>query len=190
MGRLSAVVIAFALGAASAMALVACGSGGDADLLPGTAAGEIESKLDEVARLADEGDCVGAELAVADVVADVEELREVDLRLKAALQEGTAKLSEAVSRCEEEGAEEPEPTTESAVEAEEVEGEKKAKKEKPGKEDEEQQPQEEPGEGEGQEPPPQSEGKGEEKGGGAPSEEPEGEETAPAGGVGPSVGVE
>jgi len=189
MGRLSAVLIAFALGAASAMTLGACGGGSDADLLPGATANEIESNLDEVARLAAEGDCIGAEVAVADVVAEVEELREVDLRLKAALQEGTAKLSQAVGRCEEEGLEETEPTTESDVEDEEVEDEKKAKKEKPGKEEEE--PSQEPGEDdEGPELPPQSNGKGEEKGEGAPPTEPEGEETSPSGGVGPGVGVE
>ncbi|HET8815633.1 MAG TPA: hypothetical protein VFM51_11865 [Solirubrobacterales bacterium] len=170
------------------MALVACGGGSDADLLPETAASEIESSLDDVARLADEGDCVGAELAVADVVDEVEELREVDSRLKAALWEGTDRLSEAVERCEEEG-EETEPTLEPDVEDEEVEKEKKPKKEKPGKEDEEL-PQEPGEDGEGPELSPQSEGKGEEKGGGPPPAEPEGEETSPSGGVGPGVGVE
>jgi len=188
MGRMSAFLIALTLGAASAGALVACG-GGDADLLPGAAASEIETSLNEVALLADEGDCVGAELAVADVVEAVEKLREVDLRLKAALEEGAAKLSVAVERCEEEGDEETEPAPEPDVEDEEVEEEKKPKKEKPGKEDEES-PQEPGEDGEGPELPPQSEGKGEEKGGGAPPAEPEGEETEQSGGVGPGVGVE
>lgn len=189
MGRLSALFIALAVGAASAVALVSCG-GGDADLLPGATASEIESKLTEVEQLADEGDCVGAEDAVAAVVAEVEDLREVDLKLKAALQEGTAKLSVVVGRCEED-TEETEPTLESDVEAEEVEEEKKPKKEKPEKDGEETaEPEEEAETDEGRELPPQSNGRGEEKGGGAPSPEPEEEETAPAGGVGPGVGVE
>lgn len=186
MGRLNALLLALVLGAASAVALVSCGSGSDADLLPGETAEEIESNLNEVERLADEGDCVGAEDAVATVVAEVEELQEVDLKLKAALQEGAAKLSEVVGRCEE-SSEETEPMLESDVEAGEVEDEKKPKKEKPAKEDEEAEPNEEPGEGEGaQELPPQANGKG----GGAPPAESEPEETTPSGGVGPSVGVE
>lgn len=189
MARLNALFVATVVAAAAAVVLVSCG-GSDADLLSGEAASEIESNLEEVRRLADEGDCIGAELAVADVVAEVEELREVDLRLKAALQEGTAKLSEVVGRCEEED-EETEPIPETDVEAGEVEDEKKPKKEKPEKDGEEpSEPGEEPDEGEGPDLPPQSEGQGEEKGGGAQSPEPEAEETEPSGGVGPSVGVE
>ena len=188
MGRLSALLFAFLLGAA-AVGLVSCGGGGDADLLPGTTADQIESNLDQVEELADEGDCIGAEDAVATVTAEVEELEGVDLKLKAALQEGVARLSVVVSGCEEETTEEEtEPTVETDVEAE-VEDEKKPKKDKPEKETEEPaEPEEEANEEEGQNLPPQSKGKGEEKGGGAPSE-PE-EETPSSGGVGPSVGVE
>jgi hypothetical protein len=188
MARLSALFLVFLLGAASAVALASCGGGEDADLLPGTTADQIESNLEEVERLADEDDCVGAENAVAEVTASVEELQGVDQKLKAALQEGTARLSEVVGRCEEETVEEEtEPTLETDVEAE-VEDEEKPKKEKPEKEDE---PEEEPSEGdEGAELPPQSNGKGEEKGGGPPAAEPPAEETPPSGGVGPSVGVE
>ena len=190
MARLSTLFLALLLGAASAVALVSCGSGNDADLLPGTTADQIESNLTEVEELADEGDCIGAETAVAEVTAEVEELEGVDLKLKAALQEGTAKLSEVVGRCEEETTDETEPTLESDVEAEEVEDEKKPKKEKPEKEGEEPAEPKEPSAG-GEEPTPQSEGKGEEKGGGegAPPAEAEPEEPS-SGGVGPSVGVE
>jgi hypothetical protein len=189
MGRLSALLLAFLLGAASAVSLVSCG-GGDADLLPGTTADQIESNLDQVEQLAAEEDCIGAEDAVAAVTAEVEELEGVDLKLKAALQEGTAKLSEVVSRCEEETSEETEPTLESDVGAE-VEDEEKPKKEKPEKKDEEtSEPEEETSEEEGPELPPQSNGKGEEKGGGEGPAEPEPEETPSSGGVGPSVGVE
>lgn len=194
MARLSAIFLAFLLGTASAFALVSCGGGEDADLLPGTTADQIESNLDEVERLADEGDCFGAEDAVAEVTAEVEELQDVDQKLKVALQEGTAKLSEVVARCEEETTEEEaEPTVETDVEAEDVEEDEKPEKEKPDKEDKPSKQQEEPAESdEGPELPPQANGKGEEKGGGesAPPAESQPEETPPSGGVGPSVGVE
>jgi outer membrane biosynthesis protein TonB len=195
MARLSALLVAFVLGAAAAVALVACGSGEDADLLPGTTANQIESNLTRVEELADEGDCIGAEDAVAEVTAEVEELQGVDLKLKAALQEGTAKLSEAVGRCEEETVEEEtEPVLEEDIEPEEVEAEEKPKKEKPEKEDEEPVEPDEPVEsGEGAELPPQSNGKGEEKSGSAPpAAEPDIEEAAPpsSGGISPGKGVE
>ena len=191
MARLSALFLVFCLGAASAVALASCGEGDGADLLPGTTADQIESNLNEVEELTDEGDCVGAESAVAEVAASVEELQGVDRRLKAALEEGTAKLSEVVGRCEEEEtSEETEPELETDVEPEEVEEDEKPKEKK---DDEE--PSEEPEEpsegGEGPELPPQSNGNGEEKGGGEPvtPAEPPAEET-PSGGLGPSVGVE
>lgn len=194
MARLSTIFLAFLLGAASAFALVSCGGGEDADLLPGTTADQIESNLDEVQQLADAGDCFGAEDTVAEVAAQVEELEGVDLKLKTALQEGTAKLSEVVARCEEEATEEEaEPTLETDVEAEDVEEDEKPKKEKPDKEAKEPSEPEEPAESdEGPELPPQANGKGEEKGkgGGAPPSEAPAEETPPSGGVGPSVGVE
>jgi outer membrane biosynthesis protein TonB len=189
MGRLTALLLAFALGAVSAVVLASCG-GEEADLLPGTTADQIESNLTRIEELADEGDCVGAEESVADVAAEVEELQGVDLKLKAALQEGTATLSEVVGRCEEEAEEETEPTLDTDVEAEEAEDEKKPKKEKPEKDEESSEPEEETAEtDEGKELPPQSQG--EENGGGEsppPAEEPE--EAPPAGGVGPGVGVE
>jgi hypothetical protein len=192
MARLSPLLLAFLLGAGAAAALASCG-GGDAKLLPGTTADQIESNLDRVEELAAEEDCIGAEDAVAEVAAEVEELEGVDLKLKAALQEGTARLSEVVSNCDEETtSEETEPSFESDVGAEEVEKEKKPKKSKPEKEEKEE-PSEE---GEGPTLPPQSNGKGEEKGkgGGEPPAETEGEgeseETPSTGGVGPGVGVE
>jgi hypothetical protein len=191
MARLSPLLIAVALGAAAAVALASCGGGSNADLLPGTTAEQIESNLNQVEELAAEEDCIGAEDAVAEVAAEVEELEGVDLKLKTALQEGTGRLSEVVSLCEEETAEEEtEPSLESNVEAEELEDEKKPKKDKPEKAGKE--PKEEPSEGEGPTLPPQSNGKGEEKGkgGGEPPAETEGEETPSTGGVGPGVGVE
>jgi hypothetical protein len=195
MPRLSALLIVFALGAASSVALASCGEGGDADLLPGTTADQIESNLDEVDRLVAEEDCVGAEDAVAEVAGEVEALQGVDLKLKAALEEGTARLSEVVGRCEEETTvEETEPTLEPDVEAEEVEEDEKPKKEKPDEDEEEPaEPTEEPEAEEDSELPP-SNGQGEEKSGeGGPPVSPEVEEDPPppsSGGVGPGRGVE
>jgi hypothetical protein len=189
MARLSPLLLALLMGAASAAALASCG-GSNADLLPGTTAEQIESNLDLVEELAGNDDCIGAEDAVAEVTEEVEGLEGVDLKLKTALQEGTGRLSEVVANCEEETTEEAEPTLESTVGDEEVEEEKKPKKEKPEKEKPE--PKEEESEGEGL--PPQSNGKGEEKGKGGeepPAEtEPEPEEAPSSGGVGPSEGVE
>jgi hypothetical protein len=189
MFRLSPLLLAFVLGAAGAAALASCG-GGDAKLLPGTTADQIESNLERVEALVGAEDCIGAEDAVAQVAAEVEELEGVDLKLKAALQEGTGRLSEVVSGCEEEAtSEETEPSFETDVGAEEVEDEEKPKKGKPEKEGKE--AEEEPSEeSEGPELPPQSNGKGEEKAGGEPPAEAEGEETPSSGGVGPGVGVE
>jgi len=191
MGRLSAFLLAFLLGAAGAVGLVSCGGGSDADLLPGTTADQIEANLELVRELAAEEDCIGAEDAVATVTADVEELEGVDLKLKAALQEGTARLSEVVGRCEEETtSEETEPELETDVEPEVEDEEKKPKKEKPKKEAEEpSESEEEPSEEEGSELPPSSNGKGGEKGGAEPPAETP-EETPSSGGVGPGVGVE
>jgi hypothetical protein len=196
MARLSALFLAFLLGTASAVALVSCGGGNDAELLPGTTADQIESNLDQVDQLAGEGDCIGAEDAVAEVTAEVEELQGVDLKLKAALEEGTAQLSAVVGRCEEETtSEETEPSLETTVEADELEEEeKKSKKDKQAeKEEEAAEQEEEAAEDEGPDLPPPSNGKGEEngQGGGEPPVEAEPpEETPSSGGVGPSVGVE
>jgi hypothetical protein len=193
MARLSALAIAFALGATAAVALVSCGGESDADLLPGTTAEQIESNLSEVERLTDAGDCIGAEEAVAQVTAEVEELQSVDLKLKAALQEGTARLSEVVGRCEEEiESEETEPALEADLEAEEVEeDEKKPKQAKPNDEDEEAAEEvEEPEVEEDRELPPPSNGKGEEKSESAPPVAPEAEEAPSSGGLAPGRGVE
>jgi hypothetical protein len=194
MARLSALFLAFLLGTASAVALVSCGGGGGAELLPGTTADQIESNLDQVAQLAGEDDCIGAEDAVAEVMAEVEGLQGVDLKLKAALEEGTAQLSAVVGRCEEETGEETEPSLETTVEADELEEEKKPKQDKKAEKEEEgaAEGEEEAAEDEGPNLPPPSNGKGEEKsqGGGEPPAEAEPEETPPSGGVGPSVGVE
>jgi outer membrane biosynthesis protein TonB len=131
MARLSAVMLVLALGALAALGLAACGSGGDAELLPGETASEITANLDQVEELAGEGDCAGAAGAAESVSAQVEALGGVDAKLKEALSEGAQRLNEVVAGCEELTAEEEEPAIEPAEEPEEVE--KKEKPEKPEK---------------------------------------------------------
>jgi len=199
MGRLSALLLALVLGGAGAVALSSCGGGSNAKLLPGTTADQIESNLDQVKQLAAEGECVGAEDAVAEVAAEVEELN-VAAKLQAALQEGTAKLSEVVGRCEEEATEEEaEPSQERDVEAEELEQEELEAEEKTDKAEEKTEKLKEKEEEKAEGPeegslPPQSNGKGkgheEAPPPATPTPAPEPAEEAPSGGVGPSVGVE
>ena len=201
MGRLNAFLVALVLGGVGAVSLTSCGGGSEAKLLPGAKASQIESNLDQVQQLVAGGDCIGAENAVAAVAAEVEELHEVDTKLKAALQEGTAKLGEVVGRCEEEASEaETEPSPERAVEEEEleheeVEAEEKAEKaqEKAEKKQEKEEKKAEAPEGEEGELPPQSEGKGKAKGheeAAPPAESAEPPAESESGGVSPGVGVE
>jgi hypothetical protein len=203
MGRFSPLMLALLLGVASAVALASCGGGSDAKLLPGAKASQIESNLDQVQSLVESHDCVGAEDAVAAVGAEVEELNGVAAKLKSALQEGTARLSEVVSRCEEEESEEEaEQAAEADVEAEELgteeleAEEEKAKKAQEKAEKQEQKVEEKAEDDQEVEEgslPPQSEGVGKAKG----HEEappPPIHETAPeeteSGGLSPEEGVE
>jgi DNA repair exonuclease SbcCD ATPase subunit len=199
MGRLSVFLLALILGGAGAVVLSSCGGGSDAKLLPGSTASQIESNLDQVKQLVAEGECIGAEDSVAAIAGEVEELKNVDVKLKAALEEGTERLGEVVTQCEE-TEEEPEPSLENAVEAEELEqeereaGEKAEKaQEKTEKQEQKEEEKTEPPEQEEGELPPQSEGKGKAKGHEeAPPPAPEQESPAEseAGGVSPGVGVE
>jgi hypothetical protein len=203
MGRLSALLLALLLGGASVTALVACGSGSDAKLLPGTTASQIESNLDQVQQLVAEGDCIGAEDAVAEVAAEVEDVN-VATKLKAALREGTTKLSEVVGRCEEETGEEEEaePSEEADVEAEEAETEAELKAEEKAEEkaeklqekEEKAEEKAEAPEAEEKELPPQANGEAkgheEEASPATPTPTPEAGEKESSGGVSPGVGVE
>jgi len=204
MGRFSALMLALILGSAGAVVLASCGSGSDAKLLPGTTASQIESNLDQVKALVASGDCVGAEDAVAEVSAEVEEVN-VAAKLKGALQEGTAKLSEVVGRCEEEAGEEEETEPSAAadveaeeedLEAEELEAEEKAEKaqEKAEKQEQKEEEKAEAPEVEEGNLPPQAEGeaKGFEEAVPPPAaEQPsEGSGQTESGGVSPGVGVE
>jgi hypothetical protein len=199
MGRFSALMLALVFGGVGAAALASCGGGSDAKLLPGTTANQIESNLDQVKALVDSGDCIGAENAVAEVSAEVEELN-VAAKLKGALQEGTAKLSEVVARCEEEADEEgeTEPSLDSDVEAEEeleaeeLEAEEKAEEaqEKAEKQEQKEEEKAEPPSVEEGNLPPQSEGEGKGHEEAPPAFEPEpAPEETESGGVSPSQGV-
>jgi hypothetical protein len=100
--QLAISMIALALGAAAALGLASCGGGEDAKLLPGNTAAEITENLDRVKQYAEEGECVGAEDAVAEVDNQVEGLSGVDPKLVEALERGATRLSEVVASCQEE----------------------------------------------------------------------------------------
>ncbi|MET0559876.1 MAG: hypothetical protein ABW065_14620 [Solirubrobacterales bacterium] len=191
MGRLNAPLLVFAVAALAAVGLSACG-GDSADLLPGKTASEIESNLDEVARLAGEGECVGAEDAAQEVSAEVEALGGVDAKLKQALREGASRLNEVVAGCEE--AEPEEEELEPVEPEEEVESAEKPEKGK--KAEKQEKPEKKAPEAEVEEPeeatPPAANGKGKglEKGGGPPETVTPPAEEAPSGGVGPGTEVE
>jgi outer membrane biosynthesis protein TonB len=141
MRRLSAFLVALALLAALSVGLSACG-GGD-ELVPGTTAKQINANLDEVRTLVGEGDCVGASEVANSVTDQVAELSGVAKKLKEALDEGAARLSEVVAACEEIPSETEEETALREAEESEREGEEEAEdeerqkpeKQKPAKEE-------------------------------------------------------
>jgi len=185
MGRLSASLLALALGAVAALGLVACGSGDDPDLLPGSTASEITANLDRVEQLASEEDCSGAAEAADSVSVQIEELEGVDAKLKQALREGATRLNEVVAGCQEATTEEETaPAIDEAEEPAEVE-----EKEKPEKPDKSKQKAEEAPEETTPALPPQAEGKakGQEEAEVAPPTEDGG---TPAGGVSPAEPAE
>ncbi len=192
MARLSAAPLVFLIALGAVLGLASCGGGSGADLLPGTTANQINSNLDQVRSYVAEGDCVSAEDAVAEVIEEVDGLGGVDAKLKAALKEGTTRLSEVVAGCEsEEDEEETEPAVDPAVETQELEAEQKQEEKRLEKEakSEERSETAQGGQGEakghdeGPTLPPQANGKGEEKGGGPAAPAAEG---SPSGGIGPS----
>lgn len=185
MGRLSAYLLALALGGLAAVALTSCGDSGNADLLPGGTASEITANLDLVKDLVHEGECIGAEDAAQEVSAQVEALGGVDKQLKQALREGAARLNEVVESCQEVATEETEPAVETAVEPEAVE--KHQKPDKPAKPEKPEKP--EPAKEEKEPPvettPTTPAGEAE-----TPTEEPGGGTESPSGGVSPGAPAE
>lgn len=167
-------LLALSLTAALALVLAACGGG--SGLLSGTTASEINSNLERVRDLVSEGNCSGADEAVAEVSTQVEALEGVDSRLKEALGEGVVRLEEVVAGCEEIE------TGEAAEALEEPEEEVEEKQQKPEKSDKEESTEREPTE---KEPTAPEEGEpttpeGEEA-------EPPEESEPPSGGVGPAA---
>jgi hypothetical protein len=188
MGRLSASLLALFLASATALGLVACGSSGSADLLPGKTAGEITENLDAVKELSGEGECIGAENEAQEVSNQVDALGGVDKDLKRALREGAERLAQVVEDCEE--APEVEETSPAIETEEEVEAEDKSEKAgKVEKQEKAKSPKEPPAPPSETSPAaPQSNGKGTEGSAEAPSAE-EGA-GSPSGGVGPAAPVE
>lgn len=137
MATLRKPLLALLIGLAATLALTSCGESESAELLPGRTASEISANLDEVRRLAGEGECIGAQDAALEVSDQVDALGGVDAELKAALREGALRLNEVVATCEEEAAEEEEETEPAlSTEPEEVEEAKPEKKAKPEKQSE------------------------------------------------------
>ena len=112
--QLAVSVLALALGAAAALGLASCG-GEDAKLLPGNTAAEITENLDRVKQYSEEGECVGAEDAAAQVTTQIEALEGVDPKLVEALRRGATRLDEVVVTCEEETTEAVEPSSEATT---------------------------------------------------------------------------
>ncbi|HEX2163422.1 MAG TPA: hypothetical protein VHM02_05690 [Thermoanaerobaculia bacterium] len=194
MPRPTASILVLALTAAL-LAAAGCGEE-DAELLPGSTAREINSNLDTVQQLADEGDCAGAEGAALQVGEQVEALEGVDPRLQRALAQGTARLEEVVRRCDEEveATELPpaEVETEEEPDFEQLEKEEEREEKEQEKREKEEEKDEETGEGNEDEgggpprsvPPEEGEGAGNEGEGGGPPPAAEGGPSS--GGVGPA----
>ncbi len=170
-------LLIFALVAVLATGLSACGSGGGANLLPGTTASQINSNLDEVQQLVAEGECVGARNAADQVTAQVDEIGGIDAKLKQLLVEGAQRLEEVLAHCEESEATSTETSEEEELEPEEDEKAPKHEKTEKTKPQKETGPPAEPPEPPGQEE--EGEGGGASEGGGTPS-----------GGVGPGQELE
>jgi hypothetical protein len=178
MPRSAVPPLALVLGVAIALALTSCGGGG-AQLLPGETARQITANLDSVKRLANEGDCAGAETAARQVSEQIDALGGVDAKLKRALRQGAARLNEVTAACEEATAEATAPEK-APTEAEAPPRKPPKKEKKPKKEEAEPAPEEAPSL------PPQAEGEAKGHGEGEVGEE----EIPPSGGVGPGTPAE
>jgi hypothetical protein len=178
--RLTSLPIVIFLTIVAGVTLSACG-GSNPKLLPGTTAAQINANLDEVQRLAEEEDCIGAENAATAVQEEIDALEGVDAKLKQALVQGAERLNSVVGECEETGLVGEEEARE-AEEAERAEEEEQEKERKPKKPEKEKEAEEEPAEGNEGKP---SQPEGEEEGG---EEQPaeEGGETG-SGGISPGA---
>jgi hypothetical protein len=202
MGRFRAASLLLAALAAGLL-LAACGSNGNGELLPGTTADQINSNLDLVRASVEEGNCEEAEDAVAEVSTEIDGLDKVNAKLKSALKEGAAKLSEVVSTCNaEEEAEEQKAAEAEAEEQEALESQEEAAEEEAFDKEQKAEEREEKAEEKAEQPGPPEEGEesgpnGKAKGDEEETVEPPSEEEvtpseggAPAGGIGPGAAVE
>jgi hypothetical protein len=206
MGRFRAATLLL-VALAAGFLVAGCGGGGNADLLPGTTADQINSNLDLVRESVNEGNCEEAEITVAEVSEEVDNLKQVDAKLKNALEQGAAKLSELVGGCgagqeaeEEERAEEAAAAEQKRIESEEREAAETEEEEAEQREEEEPEEKaqekaekhaEQPGppeEGEESGPPGKTKGHEEQEETEPPTEE-GGEVTPPAAGPGPAGGI-
>jgi len=188
------------------LVLSACGGGGNGELLPGATADRLSSNVDQVQESFENGNCEKAQIMVAQVTTEVDDLHQVDVRLKKALKDGAAKLSEAVSSCavaEEEAAEaeaeeaaEAELEEQEQIETEEAEAEEEAfleeqkeeeRAEKAQEKAEKEAEQPEPPTGGEESTPPNGKAKGHEEETIPPT--PEESEVTPPGGSGPGGGI-
>jgi hypothetical protein len=211
-GRVRAAALLLAA-LAVGLLLSGCGGGGNGELLPSATAEQITSSLDQVQESFDSGDCEKAEDAVAQVSTEVDDLKQVDVKLKKALHHGALKLSVVVSSCrageeeaEEAKAEEEGEEEQALIEGEEAEAEEEEFAEEQ-KEEEREQKAEEKAEKEAEKVEPPTGGEESPKGK-AKGHEKQEEETVPppteefeevtppeagggpAGGVGPGAAVE
>jgi hypothetical protein len=143
MGRLRAATLLLAV-LAVGLLLSACGSNSNGELLPGTTADQINANLDLVRESNENGDCEKAELTVAEVSDEIDELTKVNKKLKAALAQGAEKLSEVVYHCgdAEREAEEKQAEAAEAKEQEQLEGQEEEQAEEEELEEEQQQEEE------------------------------------------------
>jgi hypothetical protein len=210
-GRVRAAALILAA-LAVGLLLSACG-GGNGKLLPRATADKINSQVDQVWESYESGNCEKAEVGVAQVSTEVDDLNKVDAKLKNALKNGALKLSQVVSSCgeaeeaEEAKAEEKAEEEQAQIEGEEAEAEEEEAFLDEQKEEERDQKAEEKAEKEAEKAEPPTGGEESPKGEGEGNEKQE-EETVPppteefeevtppaagggpAGGVGPGAAVE
>jgi hypothetical protein len=99
--RLLPFLLAFALGLGAA-GLAACGGGSSKALIPAADAGPLKDDFDNVSSAVADGDCPGAEKALAQAQSDLDQLpARVSRRLRNRIQQGLARLrQQAAQECQ------------------------------------------------------------------------------------------
>jgi hypothetical protein len=100
--RLLPYLLAFALGVGAAAGLAACGGSTSKALIPSADAGPLKDDFDNVASAVADGDCPGADKALAQAQADLDQLpARVSKRLRNRIQQGIARLrTQASQECQ------------------------------------------------------------------------------------------